>query len=151
MKTVFRQTWLRSKDFITMAFPIIIVGSFFLKLIQVVGLDGPISAVLSPVIVGWLGLPAITGIVLVFGVLRKELTLIMLVALLGTANLASVLTPLQMIVFTIVVMLYVPCIATIGALVKEFHWKRASLITVFEIFFALAVGGVALRLLAPVI
>jgi ferrous iron transport protein B len=151
MKTVFRQTWLRSKDFITMAFPIIIVGSFFLKLIQVVGLDGPISAVLSPVIVGWLGLPAITGIVLVFGVLRKELTLIMLVALLGTANLALVLTPLQMIVFTIVVMLYVPCIATIGALVKEFHWKRASLITVFEIFFALAVGGIALRLLAPVI
>jgi ferrous iron transport protein B len=99
--------------------------------------------------VGWLGLPAITGIVLVFGVLRKELTLILLIALLGTTDLALVLTPLQMIVFTIVVMLYVPCIATIGALVKEFRWKRALLITAFEIFFAIAVGGIALRLLAP--
>jgi ferrous iron transport protein B len=150
IRTTLKQTWFRSKDFVTMAFPIIIVGSFFLKLIDVVGLNGPISVALSPVIVGWLGLPAITGIVLVFGVLRKELTLILLIALLGTTNLALVLTPLQMIVFTIVVMLYVPCIATIGALVKEFRWKRAVLITAFEIFFAIAVGGIALRLLAPI-
>lgn len=151
MKTVLKQTWLRSKDFVTMAFPIIIVGSFVLKLIDVTGLMGPLSVILSPVIVGWLGLPAITGIVLVFGVLRKELTLIMLVALLGTTNLALVLTPLQMIVFTIVVMLYIPCIATIGALLKEFGWKKASLITVFEIAFAIVVGGIALRLLAPLL
>jgi ferrous iron transport protein B len=151
MKTVLKQTWLRSKDFVTMAFPIIIVGSFVLKLIDVIGLTGPLSVILSPVIVGWLGLPAITGIVLVFGVLRKELTLIMLVALLGTTNLALVLTPLQMIVFTIVVMLYIPCIATITALAKEFGWKKASLISVFEVAFAIVIGGIALRLLAPLL
>jgi ferrous iron transport protein B len=147
IKTVLRQTWLRSKDFVTMAFPIIIAGSLVLKVIDIAGLTGPISTVLGPVMVGWLGLPAITGIVLVFGVLRKELTLIMLVALLGTTNLALVLTPVQMIVFTIVVMLYVPCVATIGALVREFGWKRALLITVFEVFFAIAVGGIVMRIL----
>ena len=57
------------------------------------------------------------------------------------------MTPVQMIVFTLVVMLYIPCVATIGALVKEFGWKKALLITVFEIAFALLLGGVVLRLL----
>jgi ferrous iron transport protein B len=147
MKTVLRQTWLRVLDFMKMAFPIIIAGSFVLKLLDVFGLMQPIAVVLSPVIVGWLGLPAVAGIVLIFGVLRKELTLIMLAALLGTTNFALVLTPVQMIVFTIVVMFYVPCVATIGALVREFGWKKAAFITIFEILFAIAVGGIALRLL----
>jgi len=47
----------------------------------------------------------------------------------------------------LVVMLYIPCVATIGALVKEFGWKKAWLITVFEILFALLVGGIAFRIL----
>jgi ferrous iron transport protein B len=151
MKMVLRQTWLRSGDFVKMAFPIIIAGSFVLKLLDVLGFMQPIAGILSPVIVGWLGLPAITGIVLIFGVLRKELTLIMLAALVGTTNFALVLTPVQMIVFTIVVMFYVPCIATIGALVKEFRWKKALFITGFEILFAIAIGGIAFRLLAPLL
>lgn len=79
--------------------------------------------------------------------LRKELTLIMLATLLGTTNLATAMTPVQMIVFTLVVMLYIPCVATIGALVKEFGWKKALLITVSEILLALLVGGIAFRLL----
>jgi len=44
-------------------------------------------------------------------------------------------------------MLYIPCIATIAALVREFGWKKALLITVFEIIFAISLGGVALRVL----
>ena len=93
------------------------------------------------------GLPAITGITLIFGVLRKELSLVMLAALLGTNNFALVLSPFQMVVFTLVAMLYIPCIATIAALVKDFGWKKTIFITVFEIAFAILVGGIAFRLL----
>jgi ferrous iron transport protein B len=107
--------------------------------------------VLSPVTVAWLGLPAIAGITLIFGVLRKELTLIMLATFLGTTNFAQVLTPVQMIVFTLVAMFYIPCIATIAALAKEFGWKRALSITIFEIVFAISIGGIALRMLTPLI
>ena len=70
---------------------------------------------------------------------------IMLATLLGS-NLA-VLTPIQMVVFTIVVMLYIPCVATIVALIKEIGWKKSLFITVFEIVFALFIGGVAYRTL----
>jgi ferrous iron transport protein B len=147
IKTVAKQTWFRLREFIVMAFPLIIAGSIVIKLAEVANLLDPIANIMSPITVAWLGLPAVTGIALVFGVLRKELTLIMLASLFGTANFALVMTPVQMIVFTLVVMLYIPCVATIGALVKEFGSKKALLITVSEILLALLVGGIAYRML----
>ena len=147
MKTVVKQTWFRLREFIVMAFPLIIAGSFVIKIVDVANLLEPIASIFSPVTVMWLGLPAVTGIALIFGVVRKELTLVMLATLLGTTNFAQVMTSVQMIVFTLVVMLYIPCVATIGALVKEFGWKKALLITVFEIALALLLGGIAFRIL----
>jgi ferrous iron transport protein B len=102
---------------------------------------------MSPVTVGWLGLPAVTGILLIFGILRKELTLVMLGSIAGTLNFATVMTPVQMIVFTLVVMLYIPCVATIGVLVREIGVRKAAIITLFEVGFAILVGGIAFRLL----
>jgi ferrous iron transport protein B len=151
VKTVLKQTWFRLAEFIKMALPLIIVGSLTLRIAEVAGLLDPIATVLSPVTVAWLGLPAIAGITLIFGVLRKELTLIMLATFLGTTNFAQVLTPVQMIVFTLVTMFYIPCIATIAVLVREFGWKRAISITIFEIVFAISIGGIALRILTPLI
>ena len=148
LKTVFKQTWFRLKEFVTMAFPLIIAGSLVIKMVEILNLLEPIANILSPVTVTWLGLPAITGITLVFGVLRKELMLIMLATLFGTTDFAQVMTPVQMIVFTLVAMLYIPCIATFAALVKEFGWKRTLFITVFEILLALLLGGIAFRLLS---
>jgi len=147
LKTVGKQTWFRLEEFIKISFPLIVVGSLVIKLMEILNLLEPIANVLSPVTVTWLGLPAITGITLIFGVLRKELTLITLATLLGTTDFAQALTPLQMIVFTLVAMLYIPCVATIAALVKEFGWKKATFISVFEIIFAIFVGGITLRLL----
>jgi len=146
-RSVLKETWMRVKDFVYIAFPLIIIGSVVLTGLKVWGLLEPIGNALSPITVGWLGLPAIAGILLIFGVLRKELTLVMLATLMGTANFGAVLTPTQMIVFAIVVMYYIPCIATIAALVKELGWKKAAYITVFEIAFALLLGGIAFRLL----
>jgi len=148
LKTVTQETWFRLREFIKIAFPLIIVGSLVIKLIQILNLIEPIATILSPITVTWLGLPAITGITLIFGVFRKELTLIMLATLLETTDFAQVLTPIQMIVFALVTMLYVPCVATIAALVREFGWKRALFITAFETVFAIFIGGIAFRFLS---
>lgn len=144
---VVRESWIRVKDFIYTAFPVIIASTLLIKVIEIAGLLGPITEVLAPISVGWLGLPAVVGITLIFGILRKELILIMLVALLGTENLGSVLTPLQMITFTLVAMFYIPCAATIATLSKEYGWQKAAGITIFEIVFALLLAGTAARLL----
>jgi len=147
-KLTLKQTWARAKDFVIIAVPLLIVLGIILGGLQYLGMFGAISDLMSPVTVWWLGLPAFAGILLIFGIMRKELTLLLLGTVAGTQNFGSVMTNDQMIVFTLVVMLYIPCIATIGALVKEIGMKRAAIITVFEIGFAILVGGIAMRLLS---
>ncbi|KYH39715.1 MAG: hypothetical protein AYL33_007530 [Candidatus Bathyarchaeota archaeon B63] len=149
LRTVISQTWFRLEEFIKIAFPLIIISSLIIKVIELAGMFEPISVLLSPVTVGWLGLRYEMGIALIFGILRKELTLIMLATILGTTNFGVVLTPIQMVIYCLITMLYIPCIATIAAFIKEFGWKKAILITLFEVFFAVLLGGVALRILEP--
>lgn len=148
LKTVLKQTWFRLAEFLKIALPLIIVATFTVKLFEEAGLLEAVNTVLSPVTVRWLGLPEAVGVSLIFGVLRKELALIMLANLLGTTDFSYVLTPIQMVVFTIVSMFYIPCIATIATCVKEFGWKKSFFLTVFEILFALALGGVVFRVLS---
>lgn len=147
-KTVIKQAWFRLEEFLKISFPLIIVSGLIIKIAEIFNLLEPISRFLSPVTVTWLGLPEITGVTLIFGILRKELTLVILTTLLGTTSFQEVLTPLQMFVFTLVVMLYVPCVATIAACVKEFGWKKAAIISLLEIMLAISVGGLAYRILA---
>jgi ferrous iron transport protein B len=142
-----QRAWFKLKHFVFEAFPIMIAGNFVIQVAALIGLLDVFEGVLSPVTVGWLGLPFGAGAVLLFGVLRKELTLILLASLMGTGDYSSFLTPVQMFVFAFVVMVYVPCISTIAALVKEFGYKRAWIITGVEVIVAVMLGGIILRVL----
>ncbi|OGD56320.1 ferrous iron transport protein B [Candidatus Bathyarchaeota archaeon RBG_13_52_12] len=144
-KVTGQRTWFRLKDFIVEAFPVIIIGNLVIYVANLVGLLNLIQQAFSPVTVWWLGLPAATGIVLIFGVLRKELTLILLASLMGTTNFALILSPSQMFVFAFVVMIYIPCIATIAVLSKEFGARTAALISLTEIVLAVVLGGIVFR------
>ena len=107
----------------------------------------PLNTVLSPITVLLLGLPAMTGVVFVFGIIRKEMTILALAALFGTTVFSTIMTPVQLIVFGLVAMLYAPCISTILALAKEFSWKQALAITALETGLAILFGAIAFRLL----
>lgn len=147
LKTIVYQTWDALKEFIFIAAPIVVVSGVVIQAINLAGWMPAISAFLSPVTVAWLGLPAITGILLIFGILRKELILVMLAAFLGTTNFSDALTSQQMITLAVVSMFYIPCVATISVLWKEYGWKKAMAICVLEILFAILLAGVAKRLL----
>jgi len=148
LKTVIKQTWFRLEEFLKISFPLIILSGTLIKVAEVYGALKTISHVLSPITVGWLGLPEVTGVTLISGILRKELALVLLATLIGTTNFQLVLKPLQMFIFALVVMLYVPCIATIAACIKEFGWKKAVIIALTEILFAIFIGGIVYRVLA---
>ena len=147
VKTILYQTWDALKEFIFIAAPIVIVSGVIIHAIDLAGWMPAISSFLSPVTVTWLGLPAITGILLIFGILRKELILVMLAAYLGTTNFSDVLSSQQMITLAVVSMFYVPCVATISVLWKEYGWKKALAICVLEILFAILLAGLVKRLL----
>ena len=105
--------------------------SFWQCLIQAIysfGILEHVSNFLAPLTVWWLGLHVFAGVLLIFGIIRKEFIPLMLVALFG-ADLTGVLTPVQFIVLSIIGMLYIPCLSTITILAKEFGWKAASYIT----------------------
>jgi ferrous iron transport protein B len=147
LKTIAVQTWEALKEFIFIAAPLVIISGIVIQAINLAGWMPAISSFLSPVTVTWLGLPAITGILLIFGILRKELILVMLAAFLGTANFADALTSQQMITLAIVSMFYVPCVATISVLWKEYGWKKAITICVLETLGAILLAGIVSRIL----
>ncbi len=150
-KVVLKQTWARTKSLIWVVFPAYIIGSAALQAFYAAGWLNPINEVLSPVTVGWLGLPAAVGILLIFGVVRKELTILMLAVIFQTTNFGSVMSPVQLIVLALVSMIYIPCLAMILSLAREFGWKKASAIAVFEVVFAIFLGGIMFRLLSLII
>ena len=149
LSVILKQTWVRTKSLIYLVLPIYIFGTAFVQALYVLGVLEPISNVLAPLTVGWLGLPVVAGVLLIFGAIRKEFILLMLVAFFGT-NLALVLTPVQFIVLALVAMLYLPCASTIAVLAREFGWKSAGMITFANFATAIIVGGIAFRLLTLV-
>ncbi|MEM2440325.1 MAG: ferrous iron transport protein B [Candidatus Bathyarchaeia archaeon] len=143
LKNVLTKTWSRTKDFVYIAFPIIIAGSFTLTALNITGFIGYVTTAAKPLISGWLGLPEAAGVPLIFGVLRKELALILLSEIVPLETLSAA----QMIVFALVTMLYIPCVATVAALLRELRLKKAVAITVVDVAVALLLGGLAYRLL----
>lgn len=125
LRVVLLKTWWRLREFVLVALPLLIVGSAVLSLIEFLGWEALINAALSP-LTTVLGLPKAVGLTLIFGVLRKELSLLMLTQALGTTDIHSVITSTQIITFTLFVTFYLPCLATLASLVREVGRKLTA-------------------------
>ena len=148
LKSTLRKTWMKSREFLYIAFPLLLVGSAFLGVADALGLLSIFQDFVEPVSVGLLGLPAFAATALVFGILRKEMALQILAVLAGTANFAAVMTPVQMYEFAVITTIYIPCVATIAVLKHELGVKDTASIVLFTIFLALGVG-VLIRVFGP--
>jgi ferrous iron transport protein B len=112
-------------------------------------LDYLVNRALSPLVVYALGLPEQIGVTLVFGILRKELTLIMLGQALGTIDFLSVLTRGQVLVFTVFAVFYIPCLSTLAVLWRQLGWRGVLGTAGLNFFVALVLSAgfrAALRL-----
>jgi ferrous iron transport protein B len=153
IRQVAAKTWRRFREFVWDAAPIILIGSMALGALYETGLVWKLTAPLSPVVEGWLMLPAVAGLTLVFAVLRKELALQLLLVFAAVsaggavADISSIMTKPQIITYAIVNTIYIPCLATIAVLRRELGWKWTATISAGTIVLALAVGGVVARLL----
>ncbi len=136
-KNVFMKTWLRLKDFMIVAWPLLVISSIILSLLEYLNLDLFLNKLFSPIVSWILGLPEQTGITLLFGILRKELSMIMLFQAMDTTNLNTVMTKIQLITFTIFTIFYIPCVGTMGALIREVGTKKTILITALSIAIAI--------------
>ena len=151
IKVVARQTWARTKSLIYIVFPLYIVGSAIIQALYAVGVLQQLSSVMSPVTVFWLGLPAIAGILLILGFVRKEMVVLAAVAIFSTTNLALYFSHIQLYVLALVNMIYIPCLSTVAIIAKDYGWKTAIIISLANFAVALLIGGIAFRLLSPIL
>ncbi|MCD6577043.1 MAG: ferrous iron transport protein B [Anaerolineaceae bacterium] len=135
LRTVTAKAWFRIREFIVEAWPLLIIGSIILAALRYYSITPFLDKIFLPFT--WaLGLPAEVGTPLIFGIFRKELSLIMLAQALGTTNFASVLTPEQMISYTVFIVFYIPCIATMVTIKNELGAKRMWYIIGLSLFVA---------------
>jgi ferrous iron transport protein B len=142
VRVVLSNVWLRLREFIVVAWPLLIGGSVVLSLLEYVHATYYLNLALLPIT--WtLGLPLALGVTLIFGVLRKELTLIMLFQALGTTQVAAILSGGQMMTFTLFVLFYIPCVATIAVLTREIGKVRTGFVLATTTGIALVVALIA--------
>jgi len=146
VRTVFNKAWWRIREFIVEAWPLLIIGSVILAILNYLNIAVFLNAIVRPI--SWiLGLPQQVGVPLIFGVLRKELSLVMLGQALGSMEFSDVLTPVQMITYAVFVVFYIPCLATMIVIRKELGtkamWQIIGLTTLIATLAALLARGFA--------
>jgi len=131
----------RLEDFVLVVTPLVVLGAVVYAALDYTGAASAAAGLLSP-LAGLLGLPAASLAAVLYGFIQKDLVVSMLAASLGTADFASVLSPRQALVFTLLNSYQVPCVIALGALAREFGAGRALLLLA-----ALDAAGLAVALL----
>ena len=124
-----RKLYLRLKEFIVEAVPLIIFGVLLVGLLEMGGLLKGVAEFFRPAVTSLLGLPAETVTVMTLGFLRKDVSIALLVPF--KLDAASI------VVASVFLSLYLPCMASFMVTLKELGAKRAAL--VFVINFIMAV------------
>jgi ferrous iron transport protein B len=140
---VLKKTWTKSWNFMQESVPMFCLAGFAVTIAEMTGLLGLIISWLQPLTVNLLGLPADPRIPTTFilGIVRRDF------AAFGLTDV--ILTPVQAVVAMIVITLFVPCIATVGVMIKERGMKIAMSVWIGSWLCAFAVGGVLSRALPP--
>jgi ferrous iron transport protein B len=147
LRTMLHETWERTRDVLTIVAPLLVGGSVVLALLNHIGADRLINTVLTPVTGWWLGLPVALGVPILFGVLRKELSLLMIYQALGTFEVGTVLDWVQIMTLLLFLTFYIPCISTFAVMHKTIGRRDALYSVLLSVSVALVVSGAVRALL----
>ncbi len=154
LRALLLNTWERSRDIVTVVLPLLVAGSVVLALLAHFGADDWINLALTPVTGWWLGLPVVLGVPILFGVLRKELSLLMVFQALGTQEIGSLLDAAQIATFLAFLTFYVPCVSTFAMMLKLLGRREAFFSVALSVGVALAVAAAVrwpLELFSPLV
>jgi ferrous iron transport protein B len=112
-----------------------------LALLSHFGADAVINTLLLPVTHWWLGLPVALGVPILFGVLRKELSLLMVYQALGTQDIAQQLDVAQITTFLVFLTFYVPCVSTFAVMLKTIGRRDAFFSLGLSVVVALGIAA----------
>ncbi len=132
-----KKIWVRLKLYITDgALPMVAAVAIAAVLFESGGMLY-LGTLLRPLVTDWLGLPQEAAVPLVLGIMRREMTVLPL--------LEMDLTALQLFVGATVGLFYVPCIAIIATMAREFRLYVALAILLLTSSIAFLAGGILYR------
>jgi len=133
MRGLFKKLWIRTRHFICEAVPYVLLGVLLMNLLDTLGVIRAIGTVARPVVSGIFGLPQNAVGALVIGFLRKDVA----VGMLGPLHLSL----RQLIVASVVLTIYFPCVATFMVMFKELGWRDLLKSAGIMFVCSLLVGG----------
>lgn len=134
------KTYTRMEWYFREVFPLFILASVLIWFGKLTGLFDLLIKGMLP-FMHWLGLPDDIAVAFLFGFFRRDY------GAAGLFDLRNMLTNNQILVATVSMTLFVPCIAQFAVTIKERGWKTALGIFVFIFPFAFLVGGILNQLL----
>ncbi|OGO27704.1 MAG: ferrous iron transport protein B [Chloroflexi bacterium RBG_16_52_11] len=134
LTNVLVKTYTRMEWYFREVFPMFIIASVVIWLGRLTGaFDLALNALLP--LVGWLGLPEQASVAFLFGFFRRDY------GAAGLYDLRTAMSGVQILVATVTMTLFVPCVAQFSVTWKERGWKTALAIVAFIFPFAFLVGG----------
>jgi len=109
--SLLKKTFIRIREFLKEAVPYIALGMMVMNFFYLSGLMHLIGETMRPVVSGLLGLPSDAATALIIGFLRKDVGIGMFAPLDMTAA--------QLVVASVVLAMYFPCVATFMVMLKE--------------------------------
>jgi ferrous iron transport protein B len=134
LRNVLVKTYTRMEWYLREVFPLFILASILIWLGRLTGLFDLAVNALVP-LVHFIGLPDQTATAFLFGFFRRDY------GAAGLFDMRASMTAHQLLVATVTMTLFMPCIAQFAVTIKERGWKTALGIAVFIFPFALLVGG----------
>jgi ferrous iron transport protein B len=134
LKALLKKVWMRITMFVKEAVPYVLIGVFIINILYALHIFEFIGNIASPIVKGILGLPKEAVGALIIGFLRKDVAVGMLVPL--------QLTMKQMVIASVVLTMYFPCIATFAILIKELGVKKMIQAAIIMIISSLTVGAI---------
>jgi ferrous iron transport protein B len=141
LRSMLHTTWLRTSDILTIVTPLLVGGSVVLALLGHFGGDDVINTLFTPITNWWLGLPVVLGVPILFGILRKELSLLMIYQALGSFDVGNYMNWIQLSVFLLFLTFYFPCVSTFAVMLKTIGHKSALISVSISVTVALIIGG----------
>ena len=139
-RVIGEKLWFRAYGFIKEALPIVLGAVLVINILYMVGIFDVIADITAPVVQGLLGLPKESVVAIIIGFLRKDVAVGMLAPLALTAK--------QLVVSSVVLAMFFPCVATFVILLRELGIKDMLKATGIMVVSALIMGGL-LNLILP--
>jgi len=110
-RLTFEKLWLRIRGFIVEAVPIMVIAIPVINILNMIGVFEAVSSFTAPVVSGLLGLPKEAVGAIFVALLRMDAAMALLAPLGLTAK--------QLVVSSVVIVMFFPCIATLTIILRE--------------------------------